>query len=81
MGAGSQDFGPSLTAFPGHKQGTGWEVEQPGCEPAPVWDTRKDLATKLSCQAPNILLLIRAVFSLPVSLSDLASLSVSLNFS
>ena len=26
-GAGSQGFGPSSTAFPGHKQGAGWKVE------------------------------------------------------
>ena len=25
-GAGSQGFGPSSTAFPGHKQGAGWEA-------------------------------------------------------
>ena len=38
MGAGSQGFGPSSTAFLGHKQGAGWEVEQLGHEPVPVWD-------------------------------------------
>ena len=27
MHAGSQSIGPSSTAFPGHKQGAGWEVE------------------------------------------------------
>ena len=32
---GSQSFGPSLTAFPGHRQGAGWEA---GIEPAPIWD-------------------------------------------
>ena len=37
-GAGSQGFGPSLIAFPGHKQGAGWEVELLGLEPAPIWD-------------------------------------------
>ena len=29
VGAGSQGLGPFSTAFPGHKQGAGWEVEQP----------------------------------------------------
>ena len=37
MGAGSQSLGPSSTAFPGHKQGAGWEVEPLGLEPAPTW--------------------------------------------
>ena len=36
-GAGSQHSGPSSTDFPGHKQGTGWKVELPGLEPAPIW--------------------------------------------
>ena len=35
MGAGSQGFGPSSTAFPDHKQGAGWEVGLPGLELAP----------------------------------------------
>ena len=38
MGAGCQGFGPSSTAFPGHKQGAGWEAGQPGLEPASIWD-------------------------------------------
>ena len=38
MGAGSQGFESSLTAFPGHKQGAGWEVELPGLEQAIIWD-------------------------------------------
>ena len=38
MGAGSQAYGASLTAFPGHKQGVGWEVELLGLEPVPIWD-------------------------------------------
>ena len=38
VGAGSQSFGLSSTAFPGHRQGTGREVEQPGRELAPIWD-------------------------------------------
>ena len=37
-GAGSPSFGLSLTAFPGHKQGAGWEEGPPGLEPAPIWD-------------------------------------------
>ena len=44
MGAGSQGFGPALTAFPGHKQGAGWEVGLLGLEQAPIWDPIKDLA-------------------------------------
>ena len=36
MGAGSQGFGPSLTALPGHKQGAEWEVGLSGLEP--IWD-------------------------------------------
>ena len=27
VGTGSQGFGPSSTAFPGHKKGAGWEAE------------------------------------------------------
>ena len=38
MGAGSLGFGPSLTAFPGPKQGAEWEVELLGLEPVPIWD-------------------------------------------
>ena len=33
-GAGSQSFGLSSTAFPGHKQGAGWEVEPLGLKQA-----------------------------------------------
>ena len=36
--ARSQGFGPSSTAFPGHNQGAGWEVEQLIYEPMPIWD-------------------------------------------
>ena len=38
MGAGSQGFGSPATAFPGHKQGDGWEVELLGHEPVLIWD-------------------------------------------
>ena len=38
VGTGPQNFGPSSTAFPGHKQGAGWEVEVLGLEPGPIWD-------------------------------------------
>ena len=34
----SHGLGPSSTAFPGHKQGAGWEVELLVLEPAPIWD-------------------------------------------
>ena len=37
-GAGSQSFGPSLTAFPGHRQEAGREAGPLGLEPAPIWD-------------------------------------------
>ena len=36
-GAGSQSFGPSSTAFPGHRQGAGREAGLPGLDPAPIW--------------------------------------------
>ena len=35
-GTGSHGFGPSLPAFPGHKQGAGREVEQLGYNPSPI---------------------------------------------
>ena len=38
MGAESQGFEPSSTAFPGHKQGAGWEMELQGLELVPIWD-------------------------------------------
>lgn len=38
IGTGSQGFWPSSTDFPGHQQGSEWEVEQPGHEPVPTWD-------------------------------------------
>ena len=38
MGAGSQGLERSTTAFPGHKQGAGWEVELLRLEPVPIWD-------------------------------------------
>ena len=38
VGTGSQSFGLSSTAFPGYRQGDGWEVELPGLETAPIWD-------------------------------------------
>ena len=34
MGAGSQGFGPSSTAF----SGAGWEEQLPELEPEPIWD-------------------------------------------
>ena len=59
VGAGSQGFGPSSTAFPGHKQKTGWEVGPPGLEPAYIWDPgalkAKTLATKLPHGVHNFL--------------------------
>ena len=54
-GAWSQGFGPSSTAFPGHEQGAGWDVELPGLELAPIWDLGtckvRTLATRLLRQA------------------------------
>ena len=48
-------FGPFSTAFPGHKQGAGSEVELPGLEPVPILDPSafkvKTLSTKPLCWA------------------------------
>ena len=41
MGAGSQVLRPSSTAFPGHKQGAGWQAGPPGLELMPLWDPGK----------------------------------------
>ena len=41
VGAGSQVFGLTMTAFPGHRQGAGWEAGPPGLEPAPMWESRR----------------------------------------
>ena len=38
MGAGSQDVGPSSTAFPDHKQRDGWKAVLSGLEPVSIWD-------------------------------------------
>lgn len=38
MYAGSQGIGPFFTAFPGHNQGSEWEIEHPGLEQVPVRD-------------------------------------------
>ena len=40
VGAGSQGFRLSWTAFPGHEQGAGWEGNLPGLEMASIWDPR-----------------------------------------
>ena len=52
VGAESQGFMPSSTAFPGHKQGAGWEARLPTLEPSFTWDLSmfkaKTLATRLS---------------------------------
>ena len=54
-GTGSQNFGPFSMAFPGHKQGAGWEAGQPGLEPAAIWHPgtckARTLATRLLQQA------------------------------
>jgi len=59
-GAGSQGFGLSSTAFPGHKQGAGWEVELLGLELAPIWDPgtfkARTLAARPQCRAQFFLL-------------------------
>ena len=56
VGAGSQAFGPSLTAFPGHKQGGAWEAGSRGLELVPIWDaacSRRGLKLlTLSCLGP-----------------------------
>ena len=38
VGAGSQGFGSSSTAFPGHRQGAGWEAGLSVLEPVIIWD-------------------------------------------
>ena len=52
VGAGSQELGPSSTAFPGHKQGAGCEVGWLGLEPAIIWNPgvckMRTLTTRLS---------------------------------
>ena len=52
-GAGIQDFGPSSTAFPGHKQGAEWEEELPGLESAPIWDPGAFKARTLATRPPH----------------------------
>ena len=52
-GAGSLSFGPSLTAFPGHKQGVGWEAELPGLELAPIWDPGVFKVRMLAARPPH----------------------------
>ena len=47
-GAGSQSIGLSSTAFLGHKQGAGWEVELPGLALVPIWDPGH-----ARCEDPN----------------------------
>ena len=53
--AGSQGFEPFLTAFPGHKQGAGWEARSLGLELDPIWDPgmfkARTLAARPSHQA------------------------------
>lgn len=39
MGTETQGPGPSSIAFPGYKQGSGPQVEEPGLEPALIRDT------------------------------------------
>ena len=38
VGAGAQSFGRSSTAFPGHRQGAGWEAAWLGLEPVSIRD-------------------------------------------
>ena len=66
MGAGSQGFGLFSAAFPGHKQGAGWEAGLLGLEPAPVWDPgvfkERTSAAMLSSQAPFVKLQVYLSF-------------------
>ena len=48
-GTGSQDFGPSSTAFLGHKQGAGWEESLGELEPATIRDAGVFNAMNFSC--------------------------------
>ena len=34
----AQGLQPTYVAFPGHKQGAGWEMEQTGHKLTPIWD-------------------------------------------
>ena len=58
MGAGSQVFGSSSAALPGHKQGAGWEMVLLGLEPALSWDPGmfkgRTLTARMPCQAPPV---------------------------
>ena len=60
VGAGFQGFGLSLTAFPGHKQGAGWETGLLGLEPMPISDPDvcevRTVAARLLLQVQYILL-------------------------
>ena len=62
MGAGSKGFGPSSTAFPGHKQGAGWDVGLLGLELAPIWDPGVFKARTL-CTSPYHQALYLAYFT------------------
>ena len=53
VGAGAQGFGLSSTAFPGHKQGAGWEVGLPGHKLAPIWDTGMFKVRTLAARPPH----------------------------
>ena len=56
VGAGSQSFGRSLTAFPGYRQGAGREAGLLGLEPAPIWDpgrARRGLTTCATSPGPD----------------------------
>lgn len=50
---GFQGSGPSLHAFPGHKQGTWWEAGLPGLELAPIWDSGTWKARILANRLPQ----------------------------
>ena len=60
-GAGSQSFGLSSSAFPGHRQGAGREAGLPGLEPALIWDPgrarRGPLTTCATAPRPKIFLI------------------------
>ena len=54
MGTESQGFGVSSTAFPGHKQGAGWDAGLLGLEPVPIWDPGACKARTLATGPPSL---------------------------
>ena len=56
VSTGAQGPGPSSTAFPGHKRGTGWEAGLLGLEPAAICYTGTCKARNLTTRLPHLAL-------------------------